>query len=135
MPHRSEPAHAPRVLLVLPDQWHRALLRAELRELGYDALGAPDVASALLYPAQEPGRGAMGLILVDQRALTNTGHALLPELLARHEAPAVLLAPGAGPPAAGPWIRMLRRPLSIADLTRTVQALLPPAGNATRSTL
>ena len=119
----------------MPDQWHRALLRAELRELGYDALGAPEVAGALLYPAEEPGRGAVGLILIDQRALTTTGHALLPELLARHQAPAVLLAPGGGPPAAGPWIRVLSRPLSIADLTRTVQALLPPAGNASRPTL
>jgi hypothetical protein len=118
----------------MPDQWHRALLRAELRELGYDALGAADVAGGLLYPRQEAGRGAVRLILVDQRALTTTGHALLPELLARHEAPAVLLAPAGGPPAAGPWIRVLSRPLSIADITQTVQELLP-AGNTSRPIL
>lgn len=31
---------APRVLILQPDHWPRALLRAELREAGYDAVGA-----------------------------------------------------------------------------------------------
>jgi hypothetical protein len=58
--------YPPRVLLVMPDRWHRALLRAQLRELGYDALGAPDLAGGLLYPAPEPERGPVALIVVDQ---------------------------------------------------------------------
>jgi hypothetical protein len=110
---------------VLPDQWHRALLRAQLRELGYDALGAPDLAGGLLYPALEPERGPVGLIVVDHGALTPSGETLLPELLARHEAPAMLIAPAGVSPPAGPWVRVLNRPVSIAEITRVVQELLP----------
>jgi Response regulators consisting of a CheY-like receiver domain and a winged-helix DNA-binding domain len=63
------PAQPPRVLLVMPEQWPRALLRAELRERGYDALGAPGVAAALAYPVSAPARGPVRLILIDQAAL------------------------------------------------------------------
>lgn len=118
----------PRVLIVMPDQRHRALLRAQLRELGYDALGAPDLAGALLYPAQEPERGPVGLILVDHGALTPFGDTLLPLLQERHEAPAVLIGSAATSPPSGPWVRVLNRPVSIAEITRTVHELLPTTG-------
>jgi hypothetical protein len=94
--------------------------------MGYDALGAPDLAGALLYPGvAQPGRGPVGLVLVDQGALGKHAEALLPELLERHKAPAVLLAPAGVTPAGGPWARVLHRPTSIADIVREVRELLP----------
>lgn len=112
----------------MPDQWHRALLRAQLRELGYDALGAPDLAGSLLYPAEEPDRGPVELLVVDQRALTDMGDTLLPELLRRHPASAILLAPRGISHPAGPWTRTLTRPVSIGEITQSVQELLPLPG-------
>jgi hypothetical protein len=112
-------------LLILPDQWHRALLRAQLREAGYDALGAPDLAGALLYPGQEPGRGPVGLVLIDHAALGPHAETMLPQLLERHRAPAVLLAPAGITPTGGPWTRVLHRPISIADIVRVVRELVP----------
>lgn len=105
------------------------MLRAELRELGYDALGAPDLAGSLLYPAEDPDRGAVGVIVVDQRALTNVGETLLPELRARHRAPAILLASAGTSHAAGRWTRVLTRPVSIGEIARSVQELLPPTSH------
>jgi hypothetical protein len=112
----------------MPDQWHRALLRAQLRELGYDALGAPDLAGGLLYPALEPERGPVALIVVDQGALTPFGDPLLPQLLARHGAPAVLIAPAGVSLPAGPWTQVINRPVSIAEIARVVHQLLPIRG-------
>jgi hypothetical protein len=118
----------PRVLLVMPNQWHRSLLRAQLRELGYDALGAPDLESSLLYPADEPERGPVGLILVDQQALVGEDHSLLGHLMSRHGEPAsLLIAPAGLPPAAGQWRQVVTRPVSIADLVAWVRRLLPRA--------
>ena len=126
----------PRVLLVISEQWPRALLRAALREAGYDALGAPSLAAALRYPIQSRGRGLVRLILVDQAALTDEESATLFDvLLRRHKyPPAVLLARAlpAQPLPAGAtrWLRVIRRPASIADLVAAVQALLPlPPGS------
>lgn len=122
-----------RVLLVLPDQWPRALLRAALREAGYDALGAPSLDAALLYPAEDEERGPVRAILVDQATLTEPeADAILDTLLQRHGRPAtVLLAhsafayPHLAPTAASRWQRIVQRPASIADLVGTVEALLP----------
>jgi CheY-like chemotaxis protein len=116
----------PRVLLVMPNQWHRSLLRAQLRELGYDALGAPDLEASLLYPAAEPERGPVGLILVDQQALVRDDHGLLKQLMDRHgRPPLVLIAPAGQRPAEGQWQQVVTRPVSIAELTEWVRRLLP----------
>lgn len=128
MNRTPEAQYPPRVLLVVPDQWHRALLRAQLREQGYDALGAPDLAGGLLYPALEPERGPVGLIVVDHGALTPFDDRLLTQLLERHGAPAILIAPAGASPPPGPWVRVLNRPVSIAEITRTVHELLPTKG-------
>jgi DNA-binding response OmpR family regulator len=128
----------PRVLLVMPEQWPRALLRAALREAGYDALGAAGLAAALRYRTESPGRGLVRLILVDQAALADEESAtVLDALLRRHGYPAAVLLARAMPahplPATAspaPWRRVIRRPASIADLIATVQALLPlPPGS------
>ncbi len=123
----------PRVLLVMPEQWPRALLRAALREVGYDALGAPGLAAALRYPAQARDRGPVRLVLLDQAALADAEAAsLLGALLHRHGDPAPVLLARAMPAhplpaaaAATPWRRVISRPASIADLVAAVQALLP----------
>jgi hypothetical protein len=121
------------VLLVLPDQWPRALLRAALREAGYDALGAPSLAAALRYRPAVPDRGPVRLALVDQAAVDGADPELLGQLLRRHGDPApVLLARATHAEPEGPWRRVLRRPASIADIVSAVQALLPLAPGATR---
>lgn len=124
------PAQPPRVLLVMPEQWPRALLRAELRERGYDALGAPGVAAALAYPVSAPARGPVRLILIDQAALGASDEPLLAQLLERHGHPAsVLLTRLDQAPEAAGWTRVLSRPARIADLADAVAALLPlPTG-------
>lgn len=116
----------PRVLIVLPDQWPRALLRAALREVGYDAVGARDLGGALRARPGGPDRGPVRLVIVDQRSLGPGGDAPLVRLLARHgEPPTMLLARATLAPPAGPWRQVLRRPVSVADVVAAAQALLP----------
>jgi hypothetical protein len=123
----------------MPEHWPRALLRAALREIGYDALGAPGLAGALRYRGEVPGRGAVGLVLVDQAALGDDAVALLPTLLQRHAGPAAVLlartlSPGGLPEAARRvvWSRVVRRPVSIAELVTAVQQLVPLPSDARR---
>jgi hypothetical protein len=138
-----DPAEAtpppPRVLLVMPDQWPRALLRAALREVGYDALGAPGLAGALRYRVQAPSRGPVRLVLVDQAALQ--GDETLPRLttlLHRFGNPAAILLARAvlmsGPPEKAepaPWNRVIRRPVRIDGIVAVVRELLPlPPGTS-----
>jgi len=117
---------APRVLVVLPDQWPRSLLRAALRDVGYDAVGTRTMETALRVRAVDPERGAVRLVVVDQSALGSGGGAQLDQLLERHGAPAtILLARTTAKAPAGPWQRVLRRPVSVADIVSAVQGLLP----------
>ena len=117
----------PRVLIVSDDQWLRAGIRAELRERGYDAVGARDVPDALRCARPEPDRGPVALILVDQAALgAEVSAGLLERVLVRlGRPPAVLIAPGNRPPAEGTWSAVLRRPISIGDIVAFVQRQLP----------
>jgi hypothetical protein len=111
------------VLLILPDQWPRALLRAELREEGYDAVGARSLEEALVYRPELPERGRVGLVLVDGNTASEGA---LTDLLARHgNPPTVLLAHTGQEIPPGPWVRVLRRPVTIADLARVVRELVP----------
>lgn len=122
----------------MPKQWPRALLRAALLETGYDALGAPDLEGALLYPAEAEDRGPVRLVLVDESTLSESeAQARLGELLRRHRQPnTVLLAharfahPPAGVAAASGWNRIVRRPVSVAELVARVRELLPLPPNA-----
>lgn len=122
----------PRVLLVMPEQWPRALLRGALRELGYDAVGTRSLDSALKIPVHELGRGPVGLVVVDQDALAGDSAAALDALLQRHGSPPTLLvAHAARPVDERRWSRVVRRPASIADLVREVARLVPrSAGRA-----
>jgi hypothetical protein len=115
----------------MPEQWPRALLRAALREVGYDAVGARDLAEALRYPPVEAGRGPTRLVIVDGDALVGGDDGVLARLLARHGSPVtVLLARATRALPAGPWHRVLRRPATIADVVEAAQTLLPlPPGS------
>ena len=116
----------PRLLLVIPAQWPRALLRAELREHGYDALGARNLGEAMLYPAAAPERGPVRLVVIDQDALAGVDKGLVTRVLERHGGPvAALLSRGGTIPSAGPWQRVIRRPVSIAGIVHAVLELLP----------
>jgi DNA-binding response OmpR family regulator len=116
----------PRVLLVMPDQWARALLRAALRDVGYDAVGTDTLEAALRVRAVDPERGAVRLVIVDQPALSGAGGESLARLLANHGAPAsMLLARATVESPSEPWQRVLRRPVSVADVVSATAALLP----------
>lgn len=119
------PALAPRILLVIPAQWSRALLRAELREAGYDAVGTRSIAMARRLAAPAPDRGPVRLVVIDQDALAGEDPTA-PHLLARKtSAPIVLLAPAVRRPAEGPWAEVLRRPVAVGDLVREIARLVP----------
>jgi hypothetical protein len=111
----------------MPDQWPRSLVRATLRDAGYDAVGTRTLASAMRIAVAEPDRGAVRLIVVDQAALGANG-ARLDQLLALHDAPAtLLLASATAGTLAGAWQRVLRRPVSVADIATAVAAIVPLA--------
>jgi hypothetical protein len=120
------------VLLVMTDQWPRALLRAALREGGYDAVGTRAVPGAARLAAPEPGRGPVELAILAQEALTGTDRREVHRLLTEIGAPIVLLAPAARPVAAGPWAQVIRRPVSIGALVRAVETLVPLPPDARR---
>lgn len=132
---------APRVLLIMPAQWPRALLRAALREAGYDAVGAPGFPGALHYRATDPDRGPVRLVVIDQDALREPdAGSELTALIGRHEGPDLLLLAKGGPVAALPpaasemaWRRIVRRPASIAELVDAVRAVLPLPPDASRA--
>jgi DNA-binding response OmpR family regulator len=127
------PSPAPRVLVIMPEQWPRALLRAALREAGYDAVGAPGLSGALHYRAQAPDRGPVRLVVIDQDAMREpeAGSELTALMSGHGSAEAILIAKG-GPAAPLPpadrqiaWRRIVRRPASIAELVDAVRAVLP----------
>ena len=114
---------SPRVLVVMRDQWRRAGLRAALREVGYDAVGARDGVEALLVKADAPQRGRVGLIIADQDSVTERAIAALHDR--NPSAPMVLLARATLEAPRGDWSRVLRRPFSIADVVTATEELLP----------
>jgi hypothetical protein len=118
----------PRIVLVMPDQWPRALLRAALREVGYDASGTRGLSGAFHQAAPDPSRGPLGLLLVDQDSLTEDGESYARQLKeCAASVPIILLAPATRPTRKGPWTRVIRRPTSIADLVQLVESVVPLA--------
>jgi hypothetical protein len=122
---------APRVLLILKDQWLRASLRAALCELGYDAVGARGISEALRYPKIACDRGAVELVIIEKDALDPQHDEMLQRLVRKHDAPPMLLlAHSVLAPPAGSWARILRRPMAISDVMAAAQSLLPLADRA-----
>jgi hypothetical protein len=108
-------------------------LRATLRHEGYDALGARDLKEALSYSDEEEHeRGPVRLIILDREVLE--GHdSFLAELLERHHGALRLVLESAfHAPVSGVWHRVLRHPVTIADIVRTTQELVPLASAAVR---
>jgi hypothetical protein len=74
------------------------------------------------------------LIVVDQAALDGGDDDRLSRLLASHDEPAsILLARSTSATPPGPWRRVLRRPVSVAEIVDGVQELLPLASDAHRA--
>jgi hypothetical protein len=123
----------PRVLLVMPAQWPRALLRAALREVGYDASGTRALKGALYQMAPDPTRGPVRLVVLDQEALAEEEARDL-DALRDHPlaAPMLLVAPSTRRVWSGPWARVIRRPTSISALVREVETLVPLTAEARR---
>ena len=115
----------PRILLVMPDQWPRALLRASLREAGYDAVGARSVRGAARQAAPAPERGPVALVVVDDDAAVEEAEALRALASSLGAPPMLLVAHAIREPPRGAWTRTVRRPVSVAELSDVVQALVP----------
>jgi hypothetical protein len=129
MPRTDPP---PRVLLVMPEQWPRALLRAALREVGYDAIGTRTVRGARTLLTSGEGRGPVRLILLDQDALTEDAQGDLEMLRRGSDAPLVLLAPATRRVSEGSWTGVLRRPLTVGELAQAIERLVPLSPAARR---
>jgi hypothetical protein len=120
-----------RVLIVMAAHWPRALIRAALREAGYDAVGARDLDEALTYLVDEGERGPVRLIILDQAVVQGLDDQRLVALLQKHpEADTMLLHGAFQAPLPGPWRHIVRHPASIADLAETVRQLLPLSSTA-----
>ena len=120
------PSLPPVILLVLPDHWPRSLLRAELIERGYDAVGAPDLRTAFRFSSLGEPRGPVRLVVLDEAALDGDEHRVLDLVLSEHGRPPVLLLarPLREPPVA-PWTRVVRRPFALGDLVAIVEEMVP----------
>jgi hypothetical protein len=117
----------------MPAQWPRALLRAALREMGYDASGTRALNSAVFQAASDSSRGQVGLVVLDQEALAEDEAGDLEALRSRiSAAPILLLAPATRRVREGPWTRVIRRPTSIAALVQEIESLVPLALEARR---
>ncbi|GBD32665.1 MAG: hypothetical protein KatS3mg081_2620 [Gemmatimonadales bacterium] len=111
--------------MISPRRWTRALLIAEFSEAGYDAVGASRVLTALRYSADDPERGPIRAILLEDHALDPEGRALLGELYGKHPAALKIVVTGAvATPPGGPWDEIIRRPVSIGEIVTRVGALL-----------
>jgi hypothetical protein len=109
----------------MPEQWPRALLRAALREVGYDAIGTRTVRGARTLLTSGEGRGPVRLILLDQDALTEGAQGDLEMLRRDSDAPLVLLAPATRRVSEGGWTGVLRRPLTVGELAQAIERLVP----------
>ena len=114
----------PRVLVVSDEQWPRALLRAQLREAGYDAIGAGTLSRALRHPPHDPERGPVRLVVVDGGAAAAEPEAL-ERARRRYPDAAFVLVHRAGPVPPGPWAAALQRPVTIGEIVATVLRLFP----------
>ncbi len=119
-----------RVLVISSEQWPRALLRAQLLELGYDAIGARTPSAARRYPTAHPGRGPVRLIVVDDAAVAAARESF-DQLRAKHPgARTLLLCRSSIAASAGDWSAVLTRPFTIEDVIAAVKALVPHPGTA-----
>jgi DNA-binding response OmpR family regulator len=108
----------PVIWIVDADHWPRALLRAELIERGYDAVGFVTVDDALrVMPERWPDA-----IIVELRYLTREEAA---RLFGAH-VPVIAIADLTTEPWIDefPWAAVLRRPVSIGEIAEKVAAFV-----------
>lgn len=117
----------PRVLIIAADRSPRALIRAQLREAGYDAVGAASLRTALSQPLDAPELGPVDAVLVDQATLAApAAPSLLHQLASKHpRGRLILLARGTGRLPPGRWDAVLRRPIRVGEIVATVERLAP----------
>src|SRR5213080_365848 len=101
--------HPPRIVVVSREHWPRALLRAQLAEAGYDAIGSGTLSRALRHAPNDAERGPLRVVVVDGGAVAAEREALAH---ARRRYPGVafvlLHRAGAVPPV--PWAAWCRFP-------------------------
>lgn len=119
---------APRVIVVEPDQWPRAIMRAALIEAGYDAIGSRGLAASLRIPAADPVRGSVVAVVVDNDALAAASIDVGRSFRQRFRGAAmVLIARPTRAAARGSWAAVLKRPASVADVVDAVRRVAPLA--------
>jgi DNA-binding NtrC family response regulator len=106
------------IWIIDSEQWPRALLRAELIERGYDAVGYLTASDALATL----GARFPDLIVVDLRGVTREEV----ENLFKVGVPVIGIASIPEPSWASqfPWAALLRRPVSIGEIVDAVKATL-----------
>lgn len=109
----------------MPDQWPRALLRAALREVGYDAVGTRSLGGAVYRAGPAPDRGAVGAVVIDQDAVGEDAGMVASLRQRTADAPVVLLAPATRRARDGPWSRVLHRPVRVEEVVRLIEELVP----------
>lgn len=119
---RTAEPHGPVVWLIDPDHWPRALLRAELIERGYDAIGFASLDDAILRLATALDRRPR-LVLVNLSGQEVTRGAVA--LLGAGGVPVIGVA-GAGDHSALGLTALLRRPVSLGQIADTVERALAP---------
>jgi hypothetical protein len=106
----------------MADRSARALFRAELMERGHDVIGAVSVADALSYPARDPERGPVCLVVVDQLGLSLAGEPSVAQVARRFtNARIVLLASRMLERPSGPWTQVIERPASVGELADWIE--------------
>ena len=118
IPGRGTPEQGPMKVIWIIDseQWPRALLRAELIERGFDAVGYVSVADA--SPAI--GERFPDVIVIDLRGASREEAAELFQI----GVPVIAIAGIPEPEWIGefPWATLLRRPVSIGDIADAVSS-------------
>jgi hypothetical protein len=125
MTSSHDPGFRPLVLIIMGDQWPRALLRAELLETGYEAVGARSLEEGLQRIGAPPERGAVRVVVVDWDSAADIeaeGRDLAELGIGVQR---VLVAKGGATLPPGDWSRVLRRPVSIGDIVDVVRSLVP----------
>lgn len=114
-----------RVVWVVGRKWRaRALLRAQLREEGYEALGMETAADAL-EALGRPGSSVPDVLFLDPRGGTlGPGEASLLGRIAASPPPEVLVLAGAGEECPVAHAAVVRRPVSIAALVDRIRRLV-----------
>ena len=115
----------PVVWVIDSDQWPRALLRAELIERGYDAIGFTSVAEAITRLALDRRRRPrLVLVALAGQELTRTGVALL----SAGGVPVIGVA-GEVQVASAPehlgLTALIRRPVSLGEIAEAVEQVAP----------